>query len=204
VVRFPEVRRVAAGGDGGDVYVVGLGWWMTCCGSLAVGAWPNTVRAYAHDLTTFFTVVAKDPVEVRANAVFAFIIARKRRSPARRTWHGSPVAARACRRRRCVDDWPRCRRSTAIWPPAVMSGWTTTGCRGVFRHVGVDAVTGAGCRWCAALAAHLGTSQVTALLDALRTERDRAMVQAMVLSGLRRCEVLGLRLEDVRLACGGC
>ncbi len=26
---------------------------------------PNTVRAYAHDLKTFFTVVAKDPVEVR-------------------------------------------------------------------------------------------------------------------------------------------
>ena len=34
---------------------------------------------------------------------------------------------------------------------------------------------------------------------ALRTERDRAMVQAMLLGGLRRCEVLGLRLEDLRL-----
>jgi len=31
----------------------------------------------------------------------------------------------------------------------------------------------------------------------LRTHRDRAMVDAMVLGGLRRCEVLGLRLEDV-------
>ncbi len=36
-------------------------------------------------------------------------------------------------------------------------------------------------------------------MGALRTERDRAMVQAMVLGGLRRCEVLGLRLEDLRL-----
>ena len=36
-------------------------------------------------------------------------------------------------------------------------------------------------------------------MAALRTERDRAMVQAMVLGGLRRCEVLGLRLEDLRL-----
>jgi site-specific recombinase XerD len=35
------------------------------------------------------------------------------------------------------------------------------------------------------------------LLRALRTDRDRAMVLAMLLGGLRRCEVLGLRLEDV-------
>jgi integrase/recombinase XerD len=31
----------------------------------------------------------------------------------------------------------------------------------------------------------------------LRTHRDRAMVEAMVLGALRRCEVLGLRLADV-------
>ena len=36
-------------------------------------------------------------------------------------------------------------------------------------------------------------------MGALRTERDRAMTQAMVLGGLRRCEVLGLRLGDLRL-----
>lgn len=45
----------------------------------------------------------------------------------------------------------------------------------------------------------LEPEDVTALLGALRTQRDRAMVQAMVLGGLRRCEVLGLRLEDQRL-----
>src|SRR6476469_6293928 len=39
-----------------------------------------------------------------------------------------------------------------------------------------------------------------ALTRALRTHRDRAMVAAMLLGGLRRCEVLGLRLEDVRAA----
>jgi site-specific recombinase XerD len=37
-------------------------------------------------------------------------------------------------------------------------------------------------------------------MAALRTHRDRAMVAAMVLGGLRRCEVLGLRLEDLRFA----
>jgi integrase/recombinase XerD len=42
-------------------------------------------------------------------------------------------------------------------------------------------------------------AEVDALLDALRTDRDRAMIQAMLLGGLRRCEVLGLRLEDLRL-----
>jgi len=45
----------------------------------------------------------------------------------------------------------------------------------------------------------LEPGEVEALLAALRTQRDRAMVEAMVLGGLRRCEVLGLRLEDLRL-----
>ena len=38
------------------------------------------------------------------------------------------------------------------------------------------------------------------LIAALRTQRDRAMVLAMLLAGLRRCEVLGLRFEDVQVA----
>ena len=46
----------------------------------------------------------------------------------------------------------------------------------------------------------LSPAQVDALTGALRTHRDRAMVAAMVLGGLRRCEVLGLRLEDLRVA----
>jgi integrase len=44
----------------------------------------------------------------------------------------------------------------------------------------------------------LGPGEVDALVAALRTHRDRAMVAAMVLGGLRRCEVLGLRLCDLR------
>jgi len=39
--------------------------------------------------------------------------------------------------------------------------------------------------------------EVDALLGALRTQRDRAIVLAMLLAGLRRCEALGLRLQDV-------
>ena len=44
----------------------------------------------------------------------------------------------------------------------------------------------------------LSPSEVDALTAALRTHRDRAMVAAMVLGGLRRCEGLGLRLGDLR------
>ncbi len=46
----------------------------------------------------------------------------------------------------------------------------------------------------------LAPAEATALLSALRTARDQAMVQAMLLGGLRRCEVLGLRLRDIQLA----
>ena len=45
----------------------------------------------------------------------------------------------------------------------------------------------------------LSPADVDALLAAMRTERDKAMIEAMVFGGLRRCAVLGLRLEDVRL-----
>ena len=43
----------------------------------------------------------------------------------------------------------------------------------------------------------LSPGEVDALVGALRTHRDRAIVAAMVLGGRRRCEMLGLRLGDV-------
>ena len=46
----------------------------------------------------------------------------------------------------------------------------------------------------------LTPDEVDALTASLRTHRDRAMVSAMMLGGLRRCEVLGLRLSDLRAA----
>src|SRR5205809_478511 len=38
----------------------------------------------------------------------------------------------------------------------------------------------------------IGPDDVDRLMSALRTHRDRAMVEAMLFGGLRRCEVLGL------------
>lgn len=44
----------------------------------------------------------------------------------------------------------------------------------------------------------LDPADVIALLGAVRRWRDRAMLEAMVLGGLRCCEVIGLRLEDLQ------
>jgi site-specific recombinase XerD len=44
----------------------------------------------------------------------------------------------------------------------------------------------------------LEPAEVDALVVSLRTLRDRAMVEAMLLGGLRRNETLGLRLEDLK------
>ena len=46
----------------------------------------------------------------------------------------------------------------------------------------------------------LSPGEANRLVAALRTHRDRAMVLAMLLAGLRRCEVLGLRFADVQVA----
>ena len=46
----------------------------------------------------------------------------------------------------------------------------------------------------------LEPAEVDALLESCRRWRDRAMVEAMVLGALRRAEVLGLRLHDLKIA----
>jgi integrase len=44
----------------------------------------------------------------------------------------------------------------------------------------------------------LDPDEVNAFMNTLRTHRDRAMAEGMLLGGLRRCEVLGLRMGDLR------
>src|SRR6478672_13265775 len=104
MVWFPEVRRVAGEGDVGDVCVVGH-WLVDDFLRFAGGrARPNTVRAYAHDLKTFFSVVAKDPIDVRAEDVFGFITAQQAarvgaENVARISDGGSGLSAATVRRR---------------------------------------------------------------------------------------------------------
>jgi integrase/recombinase XerD len=164
---------------------------------------PNTVRAYAHDLKVFFEAVGKEPADVSASDVLDFVVAQQRpRSGAEnvvRISDGAAGLSAATIKRRlaavsslygylatrgdagvAVNPVPRClptRRSRH------------RGQRGVPLVRGVRR-----------LPRILEPGEVEALLGAVRTRRDRAMVEAMVLGGLRRCEVLGLRLEDLRAA----
>ena len=61
---------------------------------------PNTLRAVAHDLKTFFTVVGKDPVEVVTADIFDFIAdQRGERTVVRISDRESGLSARTIARR---------------------------------------------------------------------------------------------------------
>lgn len=164
---------------------------------------PNTVLAAAYDLRVFFALVDKAPAQVGSADVLGFITAQ-------RTGHGGdrvlqPVDA--------GDDRAGVSTSTVARRLSIISGFfaflQTRGdvaANPVPRGLptrrersrpsqGVPLT-----RRVRRLPRILSPAEVDALTDALRTHRDRAMVAAMVLGGLRRCEVLGLRMEDLRVA----
>jgi site-specific recombinase XerD len=189
-----------------------------CCGELAVRAGvpladiyleflggrcrPNTVLAAAYDLKMFFTVVAKPPDQVRPADVLAFITVQR---TGRAGEHGAlqpaepglaGVSGATVRRRLSVVSgffaFLQARGDVAANP--VPRGLPTRRERSRPRQ-GVPLV-----RATRRLPRILSPAEVDALTGALRTHRDRAMVAAMVFGGLRRCEVLGLRLEDLHAA----
>jgi site-specific recombinase XerD len=158
---------------------------------------PNTLLATAFDLKVFFTIVAMDPVEVTITDVLGFIRSQ------RGVQLGKVVQ---------LADRP-----TGLALSTVRRRLSSVS--GLFAHllaVGVVAVNpvlrGAATSTPASRARRgaplvrqvrqlpqvLTPQDVNALLGALRRWRDRAMIEAMVLGGLRRSEVLGLRLEDLR------
>jgi site-specific recombinase XerD len=161
----------------------------------------NTWLAVAYDLKVFFGVVAKEPAEVTAADVFAFLAAQ--RAPRRgdrvvRIEDGEPgLAARTIARRLSsvagLFSYLLARGDAGVVSNPVPRGLAgrRAGRRGRGRG-GVRLV-----RTPRTLPRVLSPSDVDRLLGALRTRRDRAMVLAMLLGGLRRCEVLGLRLADV-------
>jgi site-specific recombinase XerC len=166
---------------------------------LAVRSRPNTVAAVAYDLKVFFAVVGKPPRRVVAADVLAFVTAQYAGGPARRlqsAGEGGGVSARTVRRRLSsvsgLFAFLHARGDVAANP--VPRGLPTRRERQRPRQ-GVPLV-----RTPRTLPRILGPGQVDALLAALRTHRDRAMAEAMVLGGLRRCEVLGLRLTDLQVA----
>jgi integrase/recombinase XerD len=167
---------------------------------VAVRARTNTWLAVASDLKIFFGVVAKAPAEVAAADVFAFLSAQ--RSPRRgervvRFEDGEPgLSARTISRRlssvRGLYAYLSARGDTGVARNPVPTSLAARRPGARRGRGGVPLI-----RTPRTLPRVLAPSEIDALRGALRTHRDRAMVDAMVLGGLRRCEVLGLRLEDV-------
>jgi integrase/recombinase XerD len=163
---------------------------------------PNTVLAAAYDLKVFFTVVAKPPDRVLPADVLAFITAQRTGracgalQPLELGREPAGVSAATVRRRLSIVSgffaFLQARGDVGANP--VPRGLPTRRERSRPRQ-GVPLVRAA-----RRLPRILSPAEVDALTAALRTHRDRAMVAAMVLGGLRRCEVLGLRLEDLRAA----
>lgn len=159
---------------------------------------PNTLRAVAHDLKTFFAVIDKAPVDVAAADVFAFVAEQRGdRSVVRISDGESKLSARTIARRLSsisgLYAYLIARGDTPVTSNPVPRGLSTRRRGGRRQQVPLVRVP-------RTLPRILSPAQVTALLGALRTDRDRALVYAMVLGGLRRCEVLGLRLGHVQVA----
>ena len=158
---------------------------------------PNTLRAVAHDLKTFFGVVGKEPVEVTSADVFAFLAHQRgdRRVVRLADRESGLAAATIARRLSSVSglySYVLARGDTPLAANPVPHGLATRRSRGAPRTRTVPLV-----RVPKRLPQILSPAEVSALFGTLRTARDQAMVAAMVLGGLRRCEVLGLRLGDV-------
>lgn len=159
----------------------------------------NTLLATASDLKLFFDAVAKEPAEVTTADVMEFIA--RQREPridakvVRISDGESGLSAHTIKRRLSSvsgfysylmmvgehDRNPvpnglsvrrRVRRGRGAFTPLVRVPRT--------------------------LPKILDPAEVDALFGALRHRRDKAMVQAMLFAGLRRCEVLGLRISDLR------
>jgi integrase/recombinase XerD len=163
---------------------------------------PNTVRAYAHDLSVFFSVVKMDPLEVRPKDVMSFVTAQRRPKPGAenvvRIADGSAGLSAATIKRRLAAvssfyGYLITRDDVEVSANPVPRGIATRQSRSRGGR-GLPLVRGV-----RRLPRILDPDEIDVLMGALRTERDRAMTQAMVLGGLRRCEVLGLRLGDLRL-----
>jgi site-specific recombinase XerD len=158
---------------------------------------PNTLRATVFDLKTFFTVVGKSPADVVAADVFEFLAAQRGdRTVVRLADRESGLSARTIARRLSsvsgLFAYLVARGDTPVTANPVPRGLPTRRDRGSKRARIVPLV-----RVPHTLPKLVTPAEADALLGALRTARDRAMVLAMLLGGLRRCEMLGLRLADV-------
>jgi integrase/recombinase XerD len=156
----------------------------------------NTVLATHSDLRAFFAVVTKAPVEVKVADVLEFIAEQRRprfEKVVRLSDGEAGMSAQTIKRRLSsvsgLFSWLLLLEEVTANP--VPHGLATRRARG--KRGSVPLI-----RAPRTLPKVLSPQEVNALLAALRSWRDRAMVEAMLLGGLRRCEVLGLRLQDLR------
>ena len=169
-------------------------------GFVAARARPNTVLATAFDLKVFFGWAGKEPAGIRQADVIAFVAAQ--RAPrgegrvVRLSDGESGLSARTVARRLSsvsgLFAYLVARGDAGVLANPVPRGLATRRAR---RNGGRRAPL---VRTPRTLPRILEPAEVDLLFETLRTARDRAMVEAMVLGGLRRCEVLGLRLSDLR------
>lgn len=163
----------------------------------------NTWLAVSFDLKVFFSVVPKDPREVTTADVFEFIKAQ------REPHHDGKVirlddrekglAARTVKRRLCsvsgLFAYLLARGDAGIVRNPVPRGLAARRPMSTPGRGGVPLI-----RTPRTLPRVLTPQEVIAFFAALRTQRDRSMAAAMVFGGLRRGEVLDLRLEDINAA----
>ena len=164
---------------------------------VAVRCRPNTLLATAYDLKVFFSAVPKESTDVVTADIFAFITGQKtpRRGPkvVRLEDGEAGLSARTIKRRLAsvsgLFGYLATRDDVGIQRNPVPTGLANRR-RGDRRGAPL-------LRTPRTLPRVLVPADVEVVLDALNTSRDRAMVLAMLLGGLRRCEVLGLRLGDL-------
>jgi site-specific recombinase XerD len=158
----------------------------------------ETVLATAFDLKVFFSWVGKRPAAVTTKDVVAFVADQRRGTGkvAKITAGGSGLSARTVARRLSSMSgfyaYLLARGDAGVKVNPVPRGLATRRAR---RSGGRGAPL---IRTPRTLPRILSADEVDGLVGALRTERDRAMVDAMLLGGLRRNEVLGLRFDDLR------
>ena len=157
---------------------------------------PNTVLAAGYDLKVFFSIIDADPVEVTTADVLAFIKARRSAGDPnviQLSDGESGLSSRTIQRRlsslSSMYSYLVARGDVSVNP--VPKGLSTRRARDRGGR-GVPLI-----RTPRTLPRVAEPTEVDALLGACRRWRDRAMFEAMVFGGLRRCEVLGLRLGDL-------
>ena len=163
---------------------------------VAARARPNTVLAQSFDLKVFFTVVGAAPTQVTTADVLRFIEVQRqpRNGNVVRLVDGEAGMAASTIKRRLASvsglfDYLTARGLVARNPVP----------RSLSARPGRAPLRGSPLvRAPKRLPRVLGPVEVDRLVAALRTDRDRAMVWLMLLGGLRRCEVLGLRMADLR------